>query len=259
MNHPDRPDFFVLWSPFLQGGIFLTRLPLGRLAGDAPPPPPAMLVWTFPLWGAVMGSGISLGGGVLLWLGLPPELTALAMVALGIILSGALHEDGFADCCDGFWGGDTPERRLKIMRDARLGSYGVLGLVLTTGWRWLALASIPEEAMLVGFVLMQVLPRGGLGLLWNFFPAVTTSSMARIRPNLLPATISLGLGAVIVFGLGLWLDPALIVPLMIVTLAGMFGFGWLARRKLGGLNGDCLGGAEQVGQMAVAAVMAMLP
>ncbi len=59
------------------------------------------------------------------------------------VLTGALHEDGFADVCDGFGGGTTPERVLAIMKDSRVGAYGAIGVVLMLGLKWTALAALP--------------------------------------------------------------------------------------------------------------------
>ncbi|PZF79116.1 adenosylcobinamide-GDP ribazoletransferase, partial [Jiangella anatolica] len=101
---------------------FLTRLPVG----SSPAPLDRAGAW-FPLVGLLVGS-VGLG---VWWVadGLAgPLVAAVAAVLATVIVTGALHEDGLADTADGLWGGSTRERRLEIMRDSRLGTYGALAL-----------------------------------------------------------------------------------------------------------------------------------
>lgn len=114
--------------------VFLTRLPLGRLL-PAQVMPLGQSTWAFPLVGALIGALASLP----LLLSGPPLLLAGLSVAISVLLTGALHEDGLADFADAAGGRDRQER-LAIMRDSRIGSYGVLALVLTTALRTFALA-----------------------------------------------------------------------------------------------------------------------
>src|SRR5690606_6276515 len=79
-------------------------------------------------------------------LGLPPAAAAVIGLAAGILLTGALHEDGAADVADGFGGGKTRDDKLAIMRDSRIGSYGTLALMLSVLARWIALTAIASAA-----------------------------------------------------------------------------------------------------------------
>jgi adenosylcobinamide-GDP ribazoletransferase len=102
----------------------------------------ASSAWAWPVVGAVHGA---LAGSVawgLTVLAVPAGATAALTLALLVLLSGGLHEDGLADAADGLFGGHTAERRLEIMKDSRIGSYGAMALVLVLILRWSALSAI---------------------------------------------------------------------------------------------------------------------
>src|SRR5260221_13885986 len=126
------------WLADLQVALgFLTRLPVrarGSLGNAA---------WTFPLVGLVVGAVAALVFAVARALSLPHEIGSILAVAATIALTGALHEDGPADTADGFGGGVERWQRLAIMRDSRIGSYGVIALVLGLLLRVSALAALP--------------------------------------------------------------------------------------------------------------------
>ena len=105
--------------------LLLSRLPLPHLhLPTEPHRPPARAAWAYPLVGIVLALIAGGLGLALLELGaMPPLVAGLVLLAL-VMLSGAMHEDGLADCADGFWGGWTKERRVRIMRDSTVGDYG---------------------------------------------------------------------------------------------------------------------------------------
>ena len=128
------PRQFVL---FLVATQFLTRLPAPALRGFQPS-------WLsqsaryFPLVGVLVGS-LNVGIWWLLGHWLPPTVSVGLMLAASLLITGAFHEDGFADTCDGFGGGTTTERVLAIMKDSRIGAYGAMGIFLMLGLKWTAL------------------------------------------------------------------------------------------------------------------------
>jgi adenosylcobinamide-GDP ribazoletransferase len=122
----DRPDPMIAEAPPISRwpSGFLTRLPL-RVNG--PPRHRARRGRGLGLAGGGRGGGRHCGGGrrAGALAGAATGVAAGLALGAGIVVTGALHEDGLADCADGFWGGYTPERRLEIMADSRIGSYGV--------------------------------------------------------------------------------------------------------------------------------------
>ncbi len=226
----------------------LTRLPLPRSGSGGG----ARAGWAYPLAGLAVGALAALAGGMASAGGLPAPLAALVALSALIMSTGALHEDGLADTVDGLWGGWTRERRLEIMKDSRIGAYGVIALVLSLCARWAALwlcyeaGAAPAAAALIAAAALSRAP----------LPALTTAlpnarggglSHAVGRSEPAAAAIAAGLGAAIAivltgtaaFGAILW------------AAVGALAIGVLARIRIAGQTGDILGAAQQIAEIAI--------
>src|ERR1700688_1642814 len=131
--------------------LFLTRLPLPRHAHD--PGAVSRSAWAFPLAGFVVGLIGALVYAPAHHLILFPWPAAALTIAATLLATGALHEDGLADTADGFGGGDTRDRKLDIMHDSRIGTYGVCALVVSILLRADAIASITEPALVAAALI----------------------------------------------------------------------------------------------------------
>ena len=229
---------------------FLTRLPVGGAHGRGTL---ADAAWAFPIVGIVVG-GI---GAAALYLnqlaGLPAVSGALLALAATALVTGALHEDGLADVADGFGGGATRARKLEIMRDSRIGSYGVLALIFSVALRVTALVAL-GPAVFAGAVLIiaAVLSRAVLPVLMRSLPMARDDGLAHVagRPGTLVVGVSLTIGG----GLALFfLQPHLVTTVSVfgAALFGALVVGGLAKRQIGGQTGDVLGAAQQVAETAV--------
>lgn len=126
--------------------MLLTRLPAGKSV-SLDNSTVARAAWIFPVVGLLVGAT---GGGVFMLashLGLGIASAALLAMGTQVLLTGALHEDGLADTADGFGGGRGRERKLEIMRDSRIGTYGVVALVLVLSLRFTALQDIASNLL----------------------------------------------------------------------------------------------------------------
>lgn len=226
--------------------MLLTRLPAGRL----PEPAPAIgaSLWAFPLAGLAVGGIAAAVLLATLAAGLPAMLAAGLALAAQIIVTGALHEDGLADLADGFWGGRDAARRLEIMRDSRIGSYGALALILGTGLRWQAIAALAVMPARAGLALVAVAMLSRLApvvLLWLLPPArsdgMGRSASGAAHPAILIAAL-LCLPWLALPGL-----PVALAAAGLITLA----LGRLARTKIGGQTGDVLGAGQQLAEIAL--------
>jgi adenosylcobinamide-GDP ribazoletransferase len=229
---------------FRAATAFLTRLPL---SGDDTAI--SRTCWAFPLVGAGVGA---LGGAVFfigLWLPVPPLVAALVAVAAMIGLTGALHEDGLADTVDGFGGGRDADRKLEIMRDSRIGAFGVLALILGVGLRAGSVATLAEIA-LPAWIAAAAISRAALPVLMAALPLASASGLAAMagRPSKLDVFIGSVLAIIIaIFALGV--GPG--VAVCVTVAAAAFGVATLAQRQIHGYNGDVLGAAQQIGEIAV--------
>jgi adenosylcobinamide-GDP ribazoletransferase len=230
--------------------LFSTRLPLAHTLAVAGPDV-ARASWTLPLAGTLIG----LLGAAAYWFvhaaGLPPLAAAALALAATLLATGCLHEDGLADTADGFGGGTTRERKLEIMRDSRIGSYGACALILSLLLRWSALASLAEPAAVAGaLIAAHASARATMPLLMCLVPQARADGLAADAGSPPRASVvAAGLLAAIALGLGLGRTAA-VAALLLLVLAAAF-MAWLCRRQIGGQTGDVLGALEQVGEVLV--------
>lgn len=242
---------------FLTALGFFTRIPV-----------PAWVPWSsermshaaryFALVGWVVGAVGALGYLALAWL-LPPAVAVILSMALTIRLTGAFHEDGFADSCDGLGGGWDKAQVLAIMKDSRIGSYGAVTLVLVVGLKIALTALLAERgaalaaiAVLYAHVLSRAAP---LDVMWGL-PYIGDADGSKSKPlaesitreiiwtGLAWALPALGL---MWWALGLWQIAVAIVPWMIAL-------GQMRRlllRRLEGFTGDTLGATQQLCELAL--------
>lgn len=225
----------------------LTRLPLPRLP-DAAFDRQADCVWAFPVVGLAVGGLAALFGIATFALGLPASVSAGLVLAVQIGATGAMHEDGLADTVDGFWGGWTRKRRLEIMKDSAIGSYGVLALILSVGLRWMALAALLPSGIWP-LIAAAVLPRSLLPLLMAGLRHARADGLSRSvgAPPRGPVAVSVILGLAIGW---VAVGPAIVGAWLLAAVL-VLALALLARSRIGGQTGDILGAAEQLGEIAV--------
>jgi adenosylcobinamide-GDP ribazoletransferase len=183
-------------------------------------------------------------------------LAALLVVAL-VMLTGGLHLDGLMDSCDGLFGGRTHERKLEIMRDSRVGSFGVLGAVCVLLLKFALLASIPMPSLPLALLLVLPSARWSMALALRVFPparptglgaayhqAITTRRL--LITGLIALVIALVTGRFI--GLIVWVTGSL------VALA----IGLWITKGIGGLTGDSYGAIDEVAEVVMLLALIML-
>ena len=228
--------------------IFFTRLPLPSLPALLPDDEHRATAY-WPLVGAGIGAAVA-GACWLAAQALPAGAAVGLALAAGILLTGALHEDGFADVCDGLGGGHTRERALEIMRESRLGVYGVIGLVMLIGLKWQAMTSLPPAALPGALIAAHTLSRGGALAMTLALPYARSDGRTAQRMSIRPDTRRAGFAACSLLALFL-LAPAA-WPACLAAAASVWAscFLWF-RRRLGGYSGDCLGATQQLGEAAI--------
>ncbi len=227
--------------------MLLTRLPAGRIAGPAPELVAAR--WAFPLVGALIGGLTWAGFAGAGALGAPPPIAALLALGLLALLTGGLHFDGLADCADGLGGGRDRAQALEIMRDSRIGSYGVLALIVVTGLWVMAVAEAAPDGP--AFIAAAALSRAAMVALQEALPPARADGMGRLAAGESRAARGV-LALVAAVGLLVWPLPLLACALVTCAL------GWLARRKIGGQTGDVLGAAQLLSETAFFVTLACL-
>ncbi|MFC0254553.1 adenosylcobinamide-GDP ribazoletransferase [Massilia consociata] len=241
---------------------FFTRLPIPRWVGFEAD-------WLhhasryFPLVGLVVGM---IGAAVYAAAAtvLPVPVAAVLSTAATIYATGAFHEDGFADTCDGLGGGMTRERVLEIMKDSRVGAYGAIGVVCMLGAKITALAMLPPAGAIAALLLAHPMSRlAATSLIWRMEyvraegkAKPLAQRMSTMEFGIAALTVALTVSVLAASGaLGL---SSLAAALLACAISAW----WLAHKfsvRLGGYTGDCLGAVQQLSEVAIyVAVLATL-
>jgi adenosylcobinamide-GDP ribazoletransferase len=235
---------------FCTAAMFLTRLPLVARGALAEPAELARSSRYFPLLGALIGALIAAVYALCLQF-LPAAVATVLALTAGVVLTGAFHEDGLADTADGLGGSFERARKLEIMRDSRLGTYGTVALMLLLLAKFSALQTLGAWAAVSALVAAHTLARGSSLLLIAWLPYVREGSSNKpiadgvTRTEITIAMASCGIVAVMCAG-GLGALLICTTAAMVVLLSG-----WTFQRQLGGITGDCLGASNQLVEIAV--------
>lgn len=227
----------------------LSRLPLPNHRSSG-----ARSAWGWPLVGAALGAIAALVASGALWIGITPGVTAVLVLAALALLTGGLHEDGLSDTADGFFGGWTRERRLEIMKDSRVGSYGVLALLLVTLARWSALtALLVHGGYWEALVVVGALSRAPMGLMMALLPNARGAGLSHAtgRPSGRVALVGAALALAIALSLS---GPGVLILALNALVATML-VAMIALRRIGGQTGDVLGATQQLVELALLATL----
>lgn len=232
---------------FLAAIRFFTRLPVpGTLGQDGIALQRAMRY--FPAIGLIVGTlaGLAFAVTSFFW---PKTLAVLTAMGTAILVSGALHEDGWSDMVDGLGGAWNKERALEIMRDSCVGSFGATGLIMLLLVRFFALIEVDlllvPVALIAGHAVSRLCATG-------VFRAL---DYARPEGKAKPFNNQLGKGDMIFATVTamlpvLLLPPAQSLPALVLAAGATFWLARLFRRRIGGYTGDCLGAVQQLAEVA---------
>jgi adenosylcobinamide-GDP ribazoletransferase len=230
----------------------LTILPIGLPEDWQPGDSGRAGIW-YPLVGLVIG-GLAWLAWRLLTPYFPPLVVGVLTLLIWVALSGGLHLDGLADCCDGLLASTTPERRLEIMKDPRLGTFGGVGLLLTLMLKAAALSSLAPST---GFGLLLAATLGR----WCILPA---GLMPLARQGGMGADFASGLrrgaifsGAILLLGLAFLLGPQGWIAALVGLLAAAIVL-WLAKTRINGVTGDVFGAVVEVTETAVLVIFTFM-
>lgn len=186
------------------------------------------------------------------------EISVIMSALAGVLLTGAFHEDGLADVCDGFGGGWTKEKILSIMKDSRVGTYGVVGLIFILSLKFFSLVQLGASLynLHVGLVLLAAhsLSRGAAVFIIYTSVYAREDADSKAKPvaqqlsigNLLLASIwaILPIGALVYLNVGFLL---IVVPVVCITVY----LRWYFHKWIGGYTGDCLGATQQLNEVII--------
>jgi adenosylcobinamide-GDP ribazoletransferase len=224
-------DFVLAWQ-------LLTIIPL-PFSIEATNRPAGRAALFYPLVGLLLGAIIAAGGTLFFW-GLSPGPAAILLLTLWVALTGMLHLDGFMDSCDGLLPPRSPERRLEIMKDSRVGAFGVVGGVLLLLAKFNGLLALPDAQRWQVLLIVPMLARWALTWAMVRYPLARTQGMGAFfaaglnRRRVALASLATLLVTLVALG---WAGLLLAAVTWLVTsILARF-----ARAKIGGLTGDVYG------------------
>ena len=229
---------------FLLALSFYTRLPVSRNLDYTQLPQAAVYL---PMVGWLVGTltGLSFYLASLCW----DQTTAIIVsIICGVLLTGAFHEDGFADVCDGFGGGYGKERILEIMKDSQIGTYGGLGLVLLVALKISTLGAMPTSAIPLALFAGHSLSRFSPLILMHRYEYTrvgnSKSEAAVYKPTAKELLFPVSIALIPLFLLPL--NTLLAIPIMLLIILSL---GRYFYQHIGGYTGDCLGASQQVAEV----------
>jgi adenosylcobinamide-GDP ribazoletransferase len=229
---------------------FATRFPLPHSAPIAGADV-ARASWALPVIGVLVGALGALAYWVAFCFDLPPLVGAALAVAATLAATGCLHEDGLADTFDGFGGGSSRERKLEIMRDSRIGTYGACALVLALVLRVGALASLAGPGpVALALIAAHAGARATLPLFLYWVPPARPDglSAAAGRPSRSSVVVAGLLGLVVLL---CSIGTARSIVALVLLLVVLGAMRRLCLRQIGGQTGDTAGALEQIGEVAI--------
>ncbi|MBB1294744.1 MULTISPECIES: adenosylcobinamide-GDP ribazoletransferase [Pseudoalteromonas] len=246
------------WQLLLLAISFLTRLPV-QLRFNVSGAHLNQASRYFALVGLLLGGLLALSYGVFQLL-LPASISVLLMMAVGLLLTGAFHEDGWADVWDGFGGGWQVSQKLAIMKDSRLGTYGAAALFIMLLVKFQSLLFLSESLITVlsAIVIGQCVSRVVATSLIMGMEYVSEDATSKVKPlamhlsvtslvTLLVTAATL-LVSLIAVGVLLWQTVFILVAVLLILRVILIR--WF-KQQLGGYTGDCLGAAQQLSEIAI--------
>ncbi|SAK74692.1 cobalamin synthase [Caballeronia fortuita] len=227
---------------------YFTRVPVPRWVGFEPAYLNAAARY-FPLVGAMVG-----GVAALVYLAalrvFPSSVAVLLSMAATLVLTGAFHEDGLADCVDAFGGAYTREDALRIMHDSRIGAFGAIALIVALALKWQTLAALPPQRAAWTMIAAHAASRAfAISYLVTLDYVRAEGKAKPVAQRMSVASFALAL----VFGLP-WvvaIDWRLAGFTIVALIVLRFFIGRYFVRRIGGYTGDCLGFAQQVFEIAI--------
>ena len=237
------------WRPrpcdLLAATGFLTRFPvpprfISESSGSA---------WAWPIVGAALGVASGIIAEFSSLLGMSDSAAAALALTFLVAATGALHEDGLADSADGLWGGGTADRRLKIMRDSRIGTFGAIAVVLLLLGRWSGIADLVDSHKVIyALAATCAVSRAVMAAAMHLVPPARNDGLSA---NLgAPCRNSVIIGIAAAAAISSVCVGWNAIPMLAVAGAAAVPVCWMALNRVGGQTGDFLGAAQQCSEIA---------
>jgi adenosylcobinamide-GDP ribazoletransferase len=218
----------------------------------------------FPVIGLIIGL-ILAGLYWLLSLFLPPAVVSVLLIVSMVVISGALHLDGFVDTCDGIAGHKTVEDRWRVMHDSRAGAFGIVGVSLLLLVKYVSLNSVPENLLMVTLVLMPVVSRWAMAYTVFAYPYARPAGLGKTfkqgaswqrftTATIITLAVAIGLARLTNITYFYLAGPAIMLAIWVIVVI----MAAYLKRKFSGLTGDTYGAINEVAEVCVLILICLL-
>ena len=242
-----KPDFIELLGDVMAAFMFLSKVPIPWENFSEKPPDLTRSFWAFPLVGLILGSFSGIIALFFLISGFHSLISVIIGVCFGLILTGAIHEDGFAHSVDGFIEGENTSEIIEIMRDNKIGTYGALALILSLIIRVICLASLAYESswlMFIGFATSGTIGKCMIVFLRSMSDPISDTGLSSLTERTEGGVLWSALG-ISFFSMIILLPFGIALSGFLLCLILTYGIRAIVERKIGGITGDILGATEQ--------------
>jgi len=192
---------------------------------------------------------------------LPMAVVNVLLIVFLAVISGALHLDGLADTCDGIASGKTPEERWQVMRDSRVGSFGIVGVCCLLLVKYVSLNNVPQSLVMTSLVLMPVISRWAMVYAIFVYPYAKPSGLGKVFKQgvnwlkfVMATLIALAVAAALARLAGLAIILAIIPGIWVIVVI----MATYLKRKFSGLTGDTYGAINEVAEVGVLLLVCLL-
>lgn len=232
---------------FLVAIQFLTILPV-RIAGELKPDTYGKALFFFPVVGALIGSMLA---AIAVIFGFLPDIVVAGLVVIGsAVITGGIHLDGFADTCDGFYGGKSKERALDIMRDSRIGVMGIIGVVGILLLKFASFYSMPRAYLWKALIVMAVWGRFCQAMVCSLSRYARQEGKAKFFIERAPKR-NLFLPSAFTFGISYFLMGWDAIFPLVLSLPIIFFFVRYSNKKISGMTGDTIGAVNEIAEVSM--------
>jgi adenosylcobinamide-GDP ribazoletransferase len=232
-----------------QAFSLLTRLPIPEPKFSTASPA-AEAGWAYPVVGIFLALLASVIGFSLTFLGFDSGIVAGAVVVSIIFFTGGMHEDGLADSADGFWGSWEPARRLEIMKDSHIGTFGVIALFFSLLLRWYCIKiSIDGSFFFTSLIIATTLSRSAIPVIMSILPNAREDGLSAKtgQPSHITTLVAIAIGVSITLLFSGWVGLIIITVFFLTLCIAML----LSRSKIGGQTGDTIGASQQLAELSI--------
>jgi adenosylcobinamide-GDP ribazoletransferase len=241
---------FIIIEDIAAAMMLLTRIPVPWRRISQKPPNLSRSAWAYPLVGFIISLIGAFIYAIVAYLNLSPMLAALLAVLAMVLTTGAFHEDGLADMADGIGGGMTKDKKLEIMRDSRVGTYGAVALILSIMIRVETLDTFSYMAAILAIISAAPLSRAMIVLALYLLPPAREKGLGTVAGEPPRAAMIAALIIGIIPLILLW-SPISILLAVMASIIALILVSRIAMKSVDGYTGDILGAIQQVSEAAI--------